>query len=160
MTKHKIIYFSLSTVLSARTHPWCLPALHLSVNTEKPTEENPATACSTSVFPLSRHDSTSSKKAPSAPHLPVLLAPRRSVTAFLRYKEKSPTCVFLHIVTKAKLQWANWNKFHSSVITFDPLEVVPSLGVCLYFLLLLRCVGGAFGCRVGVRVRARANNPG
>lgn len=70
-----------STVLSARTRPWCLPAHHLSVNTENPTEEKRATACSTSAFPQSHRGSTSSRKVPSAPRLPAPPARRRSVSA-------------------------------------------------------------------------------
>ena len=35
----EIIDFSFSTVLNARTRQWCLPALHLSANTERVMEE-------------------------------------------------------------------------------------------------------------------------
>lgn len=61
---------------SVRTRPWCLPALHLSANTEKSRVEIPATASSTLAFPPSRHVLTSSRRVPSAPRLPVPPAPR------------------------------------------------------------------------------------
>lgn len=70
-----------STVPSGRTRPWCPPARHLSASTEKPTEEKRATACSTSASRQSHRGSTSSRKVPSAPRLPVPPAPRRWVSA-------------------------------------------------------------------------------